>query len=204
MFWYYDTIMPWSHSLPRGLTDLGPQLREWRQDPSLRGSTCLEAALTPSSPMDVSRVVPQRGGYGPRSRGSILLVSACTGLPSRCPGGREGGPWGHASWAGDGTDTLSPLPLLSTGPGPQQLHRSAPEAQVPHPRAAVQGRVTQVRVSSPGQGRPSSGSPQGNRLAPGQGQLRSGSPPGAVIPGQGHPRPGVTQVMTPPGKITFL
>lgn len=75
---------------------------------------------------------------------------------------------------------------------PWQLHRSTPEALIPHPRAAVQGRVT-----------PSESYPQG-RVTPGQSRLRSGSPPDQGHRRSGSPQARVTQVMAAPRKTTFL
>ena len=142
----------------------------------------------------MSRVVPQRGGYGARRSRAVsgFLVHALGSFPlSR----RQRGDHGDMP-AGQVIGRTHCLPFLfcPLDRSPRQLHRSAPEAQVPHPRAAVQGRVTpseshpQVRVA------PVPGCPRARlaqvRVSSGQGHLQV-----RVIPGQGHPQARVTQVM---------
>ena len=114
---------------------------------------CLRLPLTPSSPMVNVQGGPTQGRLrSPEVKGSVWLLSACTGLrllPRRQRGDHGDMPAGQAM----GQTHCLPFLFCPLDQSPWQLHRLAPEAQVPHPRAAVQGRVTpseshpQVRVT---------------------------------------------------------
>lgn len=148
---------------------------------------CLRLPLTPSSPMVNVQGGPTQGRLrSPEVKGSVWLLSACTGLrllPRRQRGDHGDMPAGQAM----GQTHCLPFLFCPLDQSPWQLRRLAPEAQVPHPRAAVQGRVTpseshpQVRVT-PVQGHPRS------RLAQVRVTSRSGLSQVRVTPRPGSPR----------------